>query len=284
MFLNNLTAVIVTYKSSNILIRLVKLLQNICNVVVVEHSNNNFFKRYLESHFKNTRCILTKKNLGYGAAANIGILNSKTNILLLINPDAFIKYFSIKNLYNYILATDNCAMVAPMNFTKNNKPWSRFGFYKNKIISSSKNYIDVDYVSGHLVLVKKKIIQEVGMFDEKIFLNFEDRDLCFRLKKKSYRITVLKNAKVIHLEGKSSFDKLKSLKLLKWHFGWSIYYFYKKNFGALYALKFVIPFLFNILLRFFFSVLLLKKNNQIAYLAQIKGLIYSFLGFRSFYR
>jgi hypothetical protein len=52
MFLNNLTAVIVTYKSSNILIRLVKLLQNICNVVVVENSNNNFFKRYLESHFK----------------------------------------------------------------------------------------------------------------------------------------------------------------------------------------------------------------------------------------
>jgi GT2 family glycosyltransferase len=284
MFLNNLTAVIVTYKSSNILIRLVKLLQNICKIIIVENSNNIFFKHYLERNFINTKCILTKKNLGYGAAANIGVINSKTSILLLINPDALIKFFSIKNLYKYILANNSCAMVAPMNFTKNNKSWTRYGFYKNKAISSSKNYIDVDYVSGHLVLVKKKIVQDVGMFDKKIFLNFEDRDLCFRLKKKNYRITVLKNSKVMHLEGKSSFDKLKSLKLLKWHFGWSIYYFYKKNFGVLHALKFTIPFLFNILLRFFFAVLLLKKNSQIAYLAQIRGLVCSFLGFRSFYR
>lgn len=284
MFLNNLTAVIVTYKSSNILIRLVKLLQNICKIIIVENSNNIFFKHYLERNFINTKCILTKKNLGYGAAANIGVINSKTSILLLINPDALIKFFSIKNLYKYILANNSCAMVAPMNFTKNNKSWTRYGFYKNKTISSTKNYIDVDYVSGHLVLVKKKIVQDVGMFDKKIFLNFEDRDLCFRLKKKNYRITVLKNSKVMHLEGKSSFDKLKSLKLLKWHFGWSIYYFYKKNFGVLYALKFTIPFLFNILLRFFFAVLLLKKNSQIAYLAQIRGLVCSFLGFRSFYR
>ena len=284
MFLNNLTAVIVTYKSSNILIRLVKLLQNICKIIIVENSNNIFFKHYLERNFINTKCILTKKNLGYGAAANIGVINSKTSILLLINPDALIKFFSIKNLYKYILANNSCAMVAPMNFTKNNKSWTRYGFYKNKAISSSKNYIDVDYVSGHLVLVKKKIVQDVGMFDKKIFLNFEDRDLCFRLKKKNYRITVLKNSQVMHLEGKSSFDKLKSLKLLKWHFGWSIYYFYKKNFGVLYALKFTIPFLFNILLRFFFAVLLLKKNSQIAYLAQIRGLVCSFLGFRSFYR
>lgn len=286
MFLNNLTAVIVTYKSSKILFQLVKLLQNICHIIIVENSNKIFFKKYLESNFVNTKCILTKKNLGYGAAANIGILHCKTSILLLINPDAIVKFFSIKNLYKYILTYNNCAMVAPMNFTKNNKSWSRYGFYKNKnkVMFSSKNSIDVDYVSGHLVLVKKKIIQDIGMFDEKIFLNFEDRDLCFRLKKKNYKIAVLSNSKVIHLEGKSSFDKLKSLKLLKWHFGWSIYYFYKKNFGVLYAMKFTIPYLFNILLKFFFSVLLMKKYNQTVYLAQIKGLVFSLLGFKSFYR
>ena len=62
MFLNNLTAVIVTYKSSNILIRLVKLLQNICKIIIVENSNNIFFKHYLERNFINTKCILTKKN------------------------------------------------------------------------------------------------------------------------------------------------------------------------------------------------------------------------------
>jgi len=283
-FLNKITAIIVTYKSSNVLFELLKILDPICNIIIVENSNDSLFKTKIEKYFHNVKCILAKKNIGYGRAANIGILNSKTEYLLLINPDAKTNYNSIKNLYSFILKHNN-AMVAPMNYTFKKKLWHRFGYSDNrKIIDNNNLLFDVDYVSGHMVLISKNIFKKIGFFDKNIFLNFEDRDLCMKLKKKNYKIFVLKNAKVEHLEGKSSFSETEALKKLKWHFGWSMYYFYKKHFGYQFAIKITAPYLFKNILKLILSCLLFKKKSRIAYLFQIKGLLYSYFGSKSFYR
>jgi GT2 family glycosyltransferase len=283
-FLNKVTAVIVTYKSSKVLFGLLKILDSVCNIIIVENSNNKLFKKYVEQKFKNVKCILTKKNLGYGAAANIGIQSSNTKYLLLINPDAKTNYNSIKYLYSFILKNNN-VMLAPMNYTAKKKLWHRFGYIDNrKIIDNNNLFFDVDYVSGHMILISKIILKKIGFFDENFFLNFEDRDLCMRLKKNNYKIFILKKATVEHLEGKSSINEFESLKILKWHFGWSMYYFYKKYYGYITALKITIPYLFVNILKFILCFVLLKKKSKIAYLFQIKGLLFSYLGSKSFYR
>jgi N-acetylglucosaminyl-diphospho-decaprenol L-rhamnosyltransferase len=283
-FLNKITAIIVTYKSSDVLFELLKILDSICNIIIVENSNNILFKIKIEKNFDNVKCILVNKNIGYGRAANIGILSSKTEYLLLINPDAKTNYNSIKNLYNFILKQNN-AMLAPMNYTLKKKLWHRFGYLDNRKINNDNNLLfDVDYVSGHMILINKNIFKKIGFFDKNIFLNFEDRDLCMRLKKNNYKIYVLKNAKVEHLEGKSSFSETESLKKLKWHFGWSMYYFYKKHFGYKFAIKITVPYLFKNILKLILSCLLFKKKSIITYLFQIKGLLHSYFGSKSFYR
>lgn len=283
-FLNKITAIIVTYKTSNVLFELLKILDSICNIIVVENSNDNLFKTKIEKNFNNAKCILTKKNYGYGYAANIGIRKSKTEYLLLINPDAKTNYNSIKNLYNFILNNNN-AMLAPMNYTFKKKLWHRFGYLDNrKIINNTNSLFDVDFVSGHMILISKILLKKIGFFDQNFFLNFEDRDLCMRLKKSNYKIFVLKKSKVKHLEGKSSFSENESLKLLKWHFGWSMYYFYKKHYGYLFAIKITLPYLFKNILKLILSALMLKKKNMITYLFEIKGLLHSYLGSKSFYR
>lgn len=259
-FLNKITAIIVTYKSSDVLFELLKILDSICNIIIVENSNNILFKIKIEKNFDNVKCILVNKNIGYGRAANIGILSSKTEYLLLINPDAKTNYNSIKNLYNFILKQNN-AMLAPMNYTLKKKLWHRFGYLDNRKINNDNNLLfDVDYVSGHMILINKNIFKKIGFFDKNIFLNFEDRDLCMRLKKNNYKIYVLKNAKVEHLEGKSSFSETESLKKLKWHFGWSMYYFYKKHYGYKFAIKITVPYLFKNILKLILSCLLFKKK------------------------
>jgi N-acetylglucosaminyl-diphospho-decaprenol L-rhamnosyltransferase len=283
-FLNKITAVIVTYKTSNVLFELLKILDSICNIIVVENSNDSLFKNKIEKKFDNVKCILTKKNFGYGYAANIGIRKSTTEYLLLINPDAQTNYSSINNLYNFILKNNN-AMLAPMNYTFKKKLWHRFGYLDNReIVNNTNSLFDVDYVSGHMILISKILLKKIGFFDKKIFLNFEDRDLCMRLKKKNYKIFVLKNSKVKHLEGKSSFSENESLKKLKWHFGWSMYYFYKKHFGYQFAMKITLPYLFKNILKLILSCFMFKKKNVTAYLFEIKGLLHSYLGNKSFYR
>ena len=182
-FLNKITAIIVTYKTSNVLFELLKILDSICNIIVIENSNDNLFKNKIEKNFNNVKCILTKKNHGYGYAANIGIRKAKTEYLLLINPDAKTNYSSIKNLYNFILKNNN-VMVAPMNYTFKKKLWHRFGYLDNrKIINNTNSFFDVDYVSGHMILISKILLKKIGFYDQNFFLNFEDRDLCMRLKK-----------------------------------------------------------------------------------------------------
>jgi hypothetical protein len=105
-----------------------------------------------------------------------------------------------------------------------------------------------------------------------------------RLKKNNYKIFVIKNSIVEHLEGKSSFSETESLKKLKWHFGWSMYYFYKKHFGYKFAIKITLPHLLKNILKLILSALMFKKKNTTAYLFEIKGLLHSYIGSRSFYR
>ena len=75
----NLTIVIVTLKSENIIDQCLKSIDQNIPVIVIENSNNQKFKDQLESKYQNLKCILSNSNLGMGAANNIGIKKAKTD-------------------------------------------------------------------------------------------------------------------------------------------------------------------------------------------------------------
>ena len=83
----NLTIVIVTLKSENIIHECIKSIDQNVPIIVVENSNNQRFKDQLESNYKNLKCVLSKSNLGMGAGNNIGIKLAKTENVLVLNPD-----------------------------------------------------------------------------------------------------------------------------------------------------------------------------------------------------
>lgn len=63
---------------------------------------------------------------------------------------------------------------------------------------------EIDRISGACFLVDRKIIEEIGLLDEKFFLYSEDADLCFRIKKKGWKIIYFPEAKIIHYGGQAS--------------------------------------------------------------------------------
>ena len=83
----DLTVVIVTFKSEAKILDCLRSIGNLTEIIVVENSNDNDFKKKLENRFSNLKCILTGKNLGYAAANNIGLRNVKTKYALVLNPD-----------------------------------------------------------------------------------------------------------------------------------------------------------------------------------------------------
>ena len=78
-------------------------------------------------------------------------------------------------------------------------------FPKSKIfgrhIAKYKNWkksFDADYLQGSCLLIRKKLLDEIGIFDENFFLYFEETDLCYRAKKNGWRIHRSSNSEIVH--------------------------------------------------------------------------------------
>jgi len=93
----NLTIILVSYYSYSHIERIIKYLKNF-NFLIIENSKDQKVKNLCKNK-KNVKVIFPNKNLGYGAGNNLGILKSKTNFNLILNPDTFI---SKENIYKLI--------------------------------------------------------------------------------------------------------------------------------------------------------------------------------------
>ena len=91
MELDQLSVVIVTFRSEDKINSCLGSIPTNIPVILVENSNNVDFKKKIENQFSNVECILTGGNNGYAVANNIGLGKVKTKYALVLNPDAIIK-------------------------------------------------------------------------------------------------------------------------------------------------------------------------------------------------
>ena len=86
----DLTIVIVTFYSENIIYKCIESIGKNIKIIIVENSNNLELKKDIEKKYSNVEVILSGNNLGYGKANNLGIKHSQTNFVLILNPDTLI--------------------------------------------------------------------------------------------------------------------------------------------------------------------------------------------------
>jgi N-acetylglucosaminyl-diphospho-decaprenol L-rhamnosyltransferase len=93
-----------------------------------------------------------------------------------------------------------------------------------------------------MIINKEKFVSK-EIFDENIFLYFENTDLCLRVKKNNEKIYIIENLKFTHFGIKSSHPSFQKevLKSRSWHFCWSKFYFYKKHFSYFFAFRKTLP-------------------------------------------
>ena len=93
-----------------------------------------------------------------------------------------------------------------------------------------KEIREVGFIVGADLMLRKSVLDEVGIFDEEFFLYFEETELQFRIQKAGYKTYVIPTSEIIHLEGKSSSNRMHKAKI----FGHSEYYFYNKCYGMVF--------------------------------------------------
>lgn len=211
---------------------------------------------------KKLKIIEVNKNIGFGKANNLGVLFSIGKYICFINPDTEIYSNNIKDVIFEFENNSDIGIVGPKiiqnNESKNKETaqdWSvgvdlnigeilrsKIGLSKSKKFWKSEKRIEVDWVTGASMFIKKRIFLQVSGFDEKIFLYYEDLDLCKKVKEMKKKVIYYPDFKVLHLGGKST-DGKSSQKI---EYFKSQDYYYKKWFSkkSYFLLKF---------LRFFYN-------------------------------
>ena len=201
-----LSIVIVTFKSELKIFDCLKAIPKNIKVIVVENSNNDFFKKDLEKKYDNVDCILAGENKGYATANNIGLSNVHTKFALVLNPDAILEKNAIKNFLETANRYDDFWLIGPGN---------------DQVVDlnfSNSDTIEVENLKGFAIFFNRQKFNG-KFFDENFFLYFEEIDLCKNVKKNKGKIYLSQNILIKH-EGGSSANELKKNELEKnrnWH-------------------------------------------------------------------
>ena len=274
----NLTIVIVTLKSENIIDQCLESIDKNIPVIVVENSNNQKFKNRLESKYQNLKCILAESNLGMGAGNNIGIKEAKTEFILILNPDVLLEKNTLDELFLASQKLSNFSIIAPLE-----KKYINYGIPNNK---NDEFPFEVQWVDGFAMLLNKKKFKEEIYFDEEFFMYLENNDLCKRVKNNGGSIFIVPNAKINHLAAKTVDSKFaEEVEFSRnWHWIWSKFYFNKKHFGFFKAFYEGFPRYCSSLIRFLFYLLINNKKKKKIYFNRASGFYNALLGKASWYR
>ena len=184
---------------------------------IIDNNSSDNLVEEISSTFPHIKIDSLDMNIGYGRAANIGLENSQYDYALLINPDVQIQVRDIHELVDFAEKNTNAALIGPA------------------ISGEKKSYIDKEedqkWISGCSILFNLANIRNVGFFDEKIFLFYEETELCNRVVNAGFKIKKLNNVLIKHDQGTSS-DNVNLVKTKSWHYGWSKSYFQEKMLGS----------------------------------------------------
>ena len=219
-------------------------------------------KSSLQSKNVSYSYIFNQHNEGFPKGNNIGILNAKGEYVLFLNSDVIIDEVDWTELLAYLdLHSQVSALTVKVNLPKGGiDPASHRGFptvwnsfcYYSKLEALTRHIPllnswfggyhmtekdlssihEVDAISGAFFLARKKVVDELGGFDETYFMYGEDIDLAFRMKEKGYNVLYYPKYRVTHLKYQSGLKKGKknTENKTKKYFYDAMRIFYKKHY------------------------------------------------------
>ncbi len=280
----NLSIVIVTLKSEKVIHDCIKSINLNLPIIVVEQSKNRNFKDELENKYKNLKCILSNSNLGMGSGNNIGIKAADTDYVMILNPDTVLKSDTIEELIFAAKSLPNFEILAPLE-----EDFSNYEIHSNKEkidLNLDQSPFQVDYVDGFAMLLNKKKLKDEVYFDKNFFMYLENNDLCLRTRKNGGKIFIAPKSRIKHLAAKAVDEKF-SIEVeysRNWHWIWSKFYFNKKHYGYIKALKECLPTYLSSMIKFIFYFLINNKMKKKIYFNRASGFYNAFIGRSSWYR
>lgn len=151
----------------------------------------NFYKQQnIDIHF-----VLNDENYGYAGGNNRGYEYLKAQGLdgdiLILNPDIEIAENTLYEMWKTLNTNENVGAVMTRTLTSDGTilyDYIKLNGFRQKWQATNHELIETDYVAGSCMLLRREIIDKVGLFDEKYFMYWEEVDLSFRIKRIGYEL------------------------------------------------------------------------------------------------
>ena len=258
-----ITVIIVNYNAGRILTQCVQAVsQQVQQVLVIDNASSDSSLSELESSFSadnHLRIVRLNSNAGFAAGCNTGLSAATQPYMLFLNPDCILQENSLQRMMQvmesdprigmiggYLVNPDGSeqgggrraiptpwrAFVRAFGLHHLEKYWPRlfFDFHLDKQ-PLPQAPIEVEAISGALMLVRRQAIDDAGPWDEHYFLHCEDLDWCMRFKQKNWKIVFVPDAPVVHFQGTCSRARPY---FVSWHKHKGMLRFYRKFFRQRY--------------------------------------------------
>lgn len=258
-----LSIIIVSYNTRELLKKCIKSIymtypKNDLEVLVVDNGSSDGSPAMVREEFGDVILIESKENLGFAKANNMAIKKAKGDYILLLNPDTIVVEACLDKCVRYMdkhkgIGILGCKVVLTGGsldlacrrsfptpevsffrmaglsklFPKN----KRFARYNLTYLDENETY-EVDSVVGAFMMVRREVVEQVGMLDEDYFMYGEDIDWCFRAKQAGWKVVYYHEAEIVHYKGASGGKK--NPEIIR-EFYRAMYLFYKKHYKSQYS-------------------------------------------------
>ncbi len=212
---------------------------------VVDNASTDGSPEMVAAGFPEVRLIRNPANLGYARANNIGIAASRGRYVLLLNSDTVVPAGALAGLLSFMDAHPWAAACSPQLLRPDGTPQPyAFGGDPTPLYLLRRGIsrlllgrplhdwavaapIQVDWVSGACLMVRRAAIEQVGALDEAMFMYFEDNDWCRRMRLAGWQVWYVPTVAITHIGGAG----LKQNPAARRAYRESLRYFYRKHYG-----------------------------------------------------
>ncbi|MEW9673285.1 glycosyltransferase family 2 protein [Ammoniphilus sp. 3BR4] len=259
----DLSIIIVNYNTKNLTLQAIESV--FCSdtsfkyeIVLVDNASTEIgLEEELIQRFPQVHFVKNTKNLGFSKANNQGIKISKGRYILLLNSDTIIDKDTLQIMMDYMeqnpaIGASGCKVLLPdgsldkackrgyptpeasfyymLGFHKRYPAIPRFNQYQLGHLDPDQEH-EVDSLVGAFMLLRREVIDQVGLLDEDFFMYGEDIDWCYRIKAAGWKIKYYPRTSILHLKRASS--KKKPNKII-YEFHRAMFLFYNKHYRNKY--------------------------------------------------
>ena len=197
---------------------------------MVDNASGDGSAEMVASEFPDVKLIALSENTGFSGGNNIALESLDADYALLLNSDATVEPGGLERLLAFADATPDAGIIGPKVINPDGsiqyscRRWPTFaaGMFRNvwlgRLFPGNKpasdylmqdfdhaSVLDVDWVSGCALLIRKTCLEQIGLLDaETFFMYCEDMDWSLRAHQGNWRVVYFPGCVVTHAIGKSS--------------------------------------------------------------------------------